>query len=278
MPLTELSPHPVDLVSPGFTSNPYPAYKHLLGNEPFYYCADRRLYYVARHELVKTLFRDPRASSNRVAPMAAALPEPVREFASPVLKCLEKWVLFLDPPRHGQLRKIISPAFTSKVISNLEPKISGIANTLVKDMKHSGRCDLVADFAYPLPVMVIADMLGCPASDYKLIKVWSDHIADFLGSKTTLEKATNIRTSILQATQYFEDIVREQKRKPKENLLQNMIEFQGQEKSFSDDHLVANSIALLFAGHETTSNLISNAVYCLHQNPEYGRNAVHLSI
>ena len=252
----------LDLSSKTFVDNPYPAYIEIHKAGGFHHCHSSGLYYVAAYPLVQQLFRHAHASSNRIAPLEKSIPDGLQAFARPLIDSLEKWLLFLDPPQHAQLRKLINPAFSNSQIDLLEEQIKQIAVDLAESFRSDTAVDLVAEYAYPLPVMVIAKLFGCPLSDAPLLKRWSDHLAKFLGTKANLQNANDARNSIVEATDYFSALLHTQKQHPKDNILQRFIDYQQADKTFSDEHIVANSIALIFAGHETTTNLIANAIWC----------------
>ncbi|MCG8311611.1 MAG: cytochrome P450 [Pseudomonadales bacterium] len=254
--------HELDLSSNTFVDNPYPAYEEIHKAGGLYVCESSGLIYVAAYPLVQQLFPHPNASSNRVEPLEKSLPDALKSYAKPLIQSLEKWLLFLDAPQHTKLRKLINPAFSSGQINLLEDKIHQIAIDLIEGFHSNNAIDLVAEYAYPLPVMVIANFFGCPIGDASLLKSWSDHLAKFLGTKANPQNTNDARNSIVEATDYFSTLLNTQKRNPKDNILQRFIDYQKTDKYFSDDHIVANSIALIFAGHETTTNLIANTLWC----------------
>ncbi|MCG8671431.1 MAG: cytochrome P450 [Pseudomonadales bacterium] len=254
----------LDLSSYEFIQAPYDTYASLLKEQPIYHCAEKDFYYVASHPLVSELFTHPNLSSNRVRTLTQTLPEPFLKAIEPLTSSLSKWLLFMDPPRHTQLRKLVNASLSRKVVAELSPKIDAIAELLLTDITQSW--EVMSQFAYPLPMLVISDLLGVPEEDQTLIKNWSANIARFLGDKTTPDDVRVVQQSIIEATGYFRDHLKAQKAQPSSHLIQNLINFQQADSKFEEEDLIANLIALIFAGHETTTNGIGNAINLLIQN------------
>ncbi|OUS26844.1 hypothetical protein A9Q99_16645 [Gammaproteobacteria bacterium 45_16_T64] len=265
--MSELS-QAFDLSSPEFVANPYPTYERLLADAPIYWCEEREFYYVSHQPYVKALFLDPRASSDRVKPMVANLNDMQRQAVEPLTSTLSKWMLFQDPPEHTPIRKLVNQALSAKVISTMQADIQSIVDELIDDIVNADECDLIADFAYPLPAIVIALILGVPVEDRDKIKAWSTTIAQFLGAKTDLSMVAKAQQDILAAKAYFATLLQQERSSPRDNVMSQMLALQGRQPSFTDEHLIANCILLIFAGHETTTNLIGNAWLTLLQHPE----------
>lgn len=255
-----------DLSSAEFVANPYPIYERLLKEAPIYWCEEREFYYVSHLAYVKSLFLDSRASSDRVKPMVAGLNEVQRQAVEPLTSTLSKWLLFQDPPLHTPVRKLINQSLSNKVISTMETDIQLIVDRLVDSL--NGECDLITDFAYPLPAIVISHILGVPEEDRDLIKAWSSTIAKFLGTRTDLSLVAKAQQDILAAKEYFYILLKQQRLSTTENVMSQMILLQEQQPTFTDEHLIANCILLIFAGHETTTNLIGNAWLTLLRHPK----------
>ncbi|PCJ36731.1 MAG: cytochrome [Moraxellaceae bacterium] len=257
-----------DLSSHEFVSNPYPTYRRLHEESPIYWCEERKYYYVSNLEYVKSIFVDSRASSDRVAPMVENLSDFQRSAIEPLTSTLSKWILFQDPPKHTPLRKFIVQSLSSKVVDAIEPKIYSVVDELIDDFSQQGDFDLIQDFAYPLPAIVISILLGVPVEDRDKIKAWSDTIARFLGEKNSLSLLAKAQQDIVEMTGYFRDILDQQRSNPKENVMSKMIALQQQQPELDDEHIIANCIGLIFAGHETTTHLIANTWLALQQHPD----------
>ena len=257
-----------DLSSHEFVSNPYPTYRRLHEESPIHWCEERKYYYVSNLRYVKSIFVDSRASSDRVAPMVENLSDFQRSAIEPLTSTLSKWILFQDPPKHTPLRKFIVQSLSSKVVDAIEPKIYSVVDELIDDFSQQGDFDLIQDFAYPLPAIVISILLGVPVEDRDKIKAWSDTIARFLGEKNSLSLLAKAQQDIVEMTGYFRDILDQQRSNPKENVMSKMIALQQQQPELDDEHIIANCIGLIFAGHETTTHLIANTWLALQQHPD----------
>jgi cytochrome P450 len=183
-----------------------------------------------------------------------------------------EWLLFLDPPRHTELRAIVSRAFTPRAIAALEGRIRALsgelADRLVAD--GSGQVDLVAGYAQPLPMMVIADLLGLPREDWRRLTGWSEAIVN-LGNTISGDGAAAAEAAFAAAqveiAAYLEGFVAERRRRPADDVLTRLVEAGAGGPALTGRELLHFFELLLAAGTETTTNLISNAVICLAEHP-----------
>lgn len=178
----------------------------------------------------------------------------------------------LDPPRHTQLRKLVNHAFTPRVVTRLEPKIRAIATELL-DAAHPDRFDLVADFAYPLPITVIAELLGVPSTDRERIHRWVDGM--FAGSsdvsmrERTPEQERELRDAMYHAQEmgaYIGDHAARRRKEPRDDLLTRLVLAEVDGERLTDREVVNFANLLLIAGHITTTMLVGNTVLCLDAN------------
>ncbi len=177
-------------------------------------------------------------------------------------------ILGMDPPRHHQLRSIVSQAFTPRVVAQLEPRITAITNRLLDQAIEQGEMDVVQDLAYPLPITIIAELLGIPVQEQATFRQWSNNITtgpryDGVVVRPELRIESN---KALEA--YFLQKLAERRRQPREDLMSKLITAEVDGKHLSDDELVEFCRLLLIAGHETTANLIGNAMVCFDEHPE----------
>jgi len=179
-------------------------------------------------------------------------------------------ILSMDPPRHRQLRALISKAFTPKAVADLEPRIRAVATTLVDRIVDRGQLELVADFAYPLPVMVIAEMLGVPAADRPRFKQWADGL--LTGSVGLLEMNPQMSAQRLAVQRemdaYFSGILADRRAAPQDDLISHLVEAEVDGEHLSEAEILSFCSLLLLAGHVTTVNLITNTILCLLERPE----------
>lgn len=225
---------------------------------------------LTRYSDIVTALRDPRFS--KAQGMAAALnrlPETERETAQPVYHFFSKQMLYADPPYHTQLRGLVNKAFTPRMVEKMRAHIQQIVDELLDAVQSSGRMDVIQQFAYPLPVTVIMEMLGLPLEERDQFKKWSDDFTAVLGvvrrDPGLMEQA---RQSMVEFTDYMGDLQEQRRQHPQDDLLDALFTVEEEGNKLSHEELVANSILLLAAGHETTTNLIGNGLLALLRYPD----------
>jgi cytochrome P450 len=198
---------------------------------------------------------------------------------------LRPGLLQADPPYHKTLRSVISKAFTPTIVAKLKPRIDAITHTLLNRVVEKGRLDLINDLAYPLPVTIIAELLGVPIQDRELFHRWADalHYALNAGIKFSMSRTsdqgnasdgrsdnnlTNITKIQEEMDSYFDRIVQDRIKEPKEDLITNLVNSRVEGHSLSNEEILTFCRVLLVAGHVTTYNLIGNTILSLLQNPE----------
>ncbi|MFD1674887.1 cytochrome P450 [Alicyclobacillus fodiniaquatilis] len=177
-------------------------------------------------------------------------------------------MLFRDPPDHTRLRSLINKAFTPRIIRHLEPRIHDIAKHLLNEFEQGTKLDIVRSFAFPLPVIVIAELLGVPVEDRELFKEWSNAFVRTLDIRPSMETLLHGNQVTIDFREYFRNIVRERTKHPKEDLISELIHVRESGDRLSEDELLDMCILILMAGHETTVNLIANAIYLMTQHPD----------
>lgn len=179
----------------------------------------------------------------------------------------------MDPPEHNKLRKLVSHAFTPKVVADLEPRIAELTHELLDVV--TDRTELVADLAYPLPVTVIAELLGVPSSDRDLFKQWVDAMFDTSSGFSLKERTEEQEDYIARAMEqvqhlrdYLLEHVQERRQQPRQDLLTKLVEAEVDGERLTDDQVVNFAMVLLIAGHITTTMLLGNTVLCLDAHPD----------
>ncbi len=246
----------MELFSVETRRDPYPLYRQLRERSPVLHVPGPELWIVLRHASVKRVLSDHDAFSSNVSALHG------HEFA---------WLLFMDPPRHTKLRAIISRAFTSRAIASLEPRIREISRTLLDAAVERGRLDLIADYATPLPMMVIAEMLGLPAGDWQQLARWSETIValgNTISGTGAAEAAAAFRVADAAMSDYFGRVVRERRARPGDDLVTKLAGAEVDGERLDDGELVRFCQLLLAAGTETTTNLIDNAMITLLEHPD----------
>ena len=259
---------PIDPLTTTDLADPHPALARLRDQAPVHRSELWGGWVITRHADVSAGFRDPRLSADRAGSFAARLPPPLRERLAPLLQNLSGWALISDPPAHTRLRGLVNKAFTPRLTEQLRPQIQALCDRLLADIT-TPEFDFIAALANPLPVLVIGAMLGLPDADRHRLKAWSDAIAHFIGAAVpTAEHAAAATRCIVELEAYFRDVVAERRRHPGDDLISTLIAAEEQGSILSEQELLSTCTMVLFGGHETTTNLIANAVALLLDHPE----------
>jgi len=256
------------LLDPEVLANPYPLYRRLRTEDPVHWDPYLHAWIVTRYADVITVLT--RFSADR-APSpdffeALGAPE-----VSPIAKVMVKQMLFLDPPAHTRLRKLAAPAFMPERVRALRDHIQEIATKLIDDIlaRGSGRMDLLADFAAPLPAIVTAEMLGVPVEDHDKLKDWSATFAEMLGNfQHNPDRLGGVQCALENLTAYFENAIREQRKNPRDGLVHALMSSEVDGDRLTDEEVAANSIVTMVGGQETTTNLIANGMLSLLRNSD----------
>jgi len=263
-----------DLLSPDFIANPYPVYRELRQKAPVYWLEESQskgLWVISRYRDVVKCLRDNRLSSGRGrgSTILKALPEADRERFAGFLKFYNLWLLLIDPPKHTRLRKLSNRGFSIGNIEKLREYIKSVTGELIHSALLKGRMNFLDDFAYKLPAVIIARLLGCPRDDAQQLVAWSNDIAILIGLKEiSLEILQQIERSYLAITAYFKEHIQRLKKHPEYHVLSSLIAAAEDEEHLTLEELYAQCVVLLVGGHETTRNLLGNGLYLLFQHPD----------
>lgn len=246
-------------------ADPYPVYARLREEDPVHW-SPFGVWLVSRYDDVASILRDPRFSND----MRNASGNPLldEERTKELLERRSRVMLFVDPPDHTRLRSLVNRAFTPRILEQLRPSIDALVRALLDETFAEARCELMSGFAYPLPVAVIAGMLGVPLADQATFTGWSRALAANLDPFSGPE----VRELAMEAGDafdaYFRDLIAARRRRPSDDLLGALIAAEEQGDRLSEDELLATCTLLLTAGHETTVNLIGNGTLALLRHPE----------
>ena len=177
-------------------------------------------------------------------------------------------MLDLDPPDHTRLRSLVSKAFTPRAVAALGPRIQEIVDELLDELAGRDSFDLIGDFAFPLPVIVIAEMLGIPAEDRDKFNVWSNDIALAVEPILSGEEIVRVERASDEIIEYFEGIIEQRRMDPRDDMLSALLAAEEEGDRLSHDELLGTLMLLLVAGNETTRSLIGNGMLALLKNPE----------
>lgn len=253
----------------GALANPYPGYAELQEEAPLYrieanasnsFWPHGNIWFVTQYDDAVTILRD---SERFVQSLFNALPaETVAQFPPlpPFMEIMNKAMLFRSPADHARLRGLVNKAFTPRTVQRLEPRIHAIANALIDRVESQGKMELVTDYAYPLPLTIIAEMLGIPEADQAQFRAWVD---DFMPAGMTPEAIERTNNSMMSFWDYASDLVRERRKQPQDDLTTALVRAEEAGDQLSEDELVITIIQLIVAGHETSARLIANGVVIL---------------
>ena len=254
---------PFNPMDPEFIADPYPTYHALRAADPVHQ-SPLGFWVLTRYEDVAATLRDPRLAKEAIAAFVAA------RFGVAIpgigLSMLDR-----DPPDHTRLRSLVSKAFTPRVVEGLRPHIQKIVDDLLDRVEGARAMDLIEDFAYPLPVTVICQMLGVPVADRERFKGWGLDIArglDAIWLPADSDVGRRSLTSRHALSGYFRELIAERRAAPRPDLLSALIAAEETGDRLSEEELLATCILLLVAGHETTVNLIGNGTLALLRHPE----------
>jgi len=267
-----------DLGNPATNADPFPEFARLRREDPIHWSPAMKAWIVTRYEDVKKVALNNREiSADRLTPFFKANAEYRRGDIDNLVRYLNTWMVFRDPPDHTRLRRLFTKAFTPTSVENLRPNIESIVEHLLDAMaakqKRGGTVDWIADFAYPLPATVIMDLLGVPRGDLEQVKLWSDDIALFIGTAQVAgNKYLRAEGGARAMASYFRGLVEARRADPRDDMISKLVLARDEREALSTEEVIGTSILLLFAGHETTTNLIGNGFYyCMKFREQWQR-------
>lgn len=264
-------PDPQALLSPAALADPYPVYHQMRAAAPAYHSPIFNGWILTRYEDVKASLHDPRVVAGSLDPaVRATLPADLQEQWTAIFTFLSRWVVGQNPPEHRRLRQLLNVGFKPRLVENLRPRIQALSDELLDAVQARGQIEMIGDFAYPLPAIVIGELLGLPASGRPLLRAWSQTIVTFLSTGTHGDRASieAMHRALQEATDYLRELIAARRAAPQDDLLSSLIAAEEQGTMLSEEELVSTCVLLLFAGHETTMNLIGNGLLALLRHPE----------
>jgi cytochrome P450 len=253
---------------PQFLADPFPLYQRLRDHDPAHWSAALKAWVLTRYEDVKRVCLDGEMSSDRLRPFFATLPSAEAARMQELIRILTLWMVFRDPPQHTRLRRLASRVFNARTIAALRPNVEAITALLLERIGERREFDFIAEFAGPLPALVIMDMLGVPRGDLARLKHLSDEMALFIGSaRETPGKYERAEAATREMAELFRLLIAERGRIPRADLLSELVRVEENGDRLTEDELVATCVLLLFAGHETTTHHIANGLAALLRFP-----------
>jgi cytochrome P450 len=241
--------------------DPFPAFAAARLNQPVYPHPDAPIVSIFRYADVQSILKDPGAWSNVFPPPAGV----DRSQLPP------RSMLGQDPPVHTRLRGLVNQAFTPRIIRRLESRMKELADELFDRALEREVVDFVEAFTYPLPVIVISEIIGVPASDREQFKSWSDRAVENLGNALFLapnpERLERLHALLSEMRSYFGVLAEERRRAPREDLLSGLVHAEVEGSRLTHDEMLQMLVLIMVAGNETTTSLIGNAVLELLAHP-----------
>ncbi|WP_414582084.1 cytochrome P450 [Scytonema sp. PCC 10023] len=259
-----------DPLLPEFIADPYPIYHRLRSNDPVH-LNFMGFWVLTRYADIKAVLRDPRFSHTdlpkRIKDKNHYLDRQQGNFDA-LAQATNKWLFFLDPPDHTRLRKLLSKDFSPNMVKLMRPQIQEIVDELIDSLQDRGSMEIISDLAIPLPVLVVARILGASVDTHSQVKLWAKELSRVFEPLKSLETYVYLNKITQEFTEYLRDLIAEREKKPKEDLLSTLIAAREQGDRLSQDELLGICIMLLSAGEQATINLIGNGMLALLRHPD----------
>lgn len=242
--------------------DPFSLYQVMRQSHPLYHDPQRGSWNVFRYEDVQRVLSEYETFSSQFMKKRSLLP--TQPFAAAIIST--------DPPRHRQLRSLVTQAFTPRAVEALAPRITAIVQEHLERVASAGHMDVIEDLAYPLPVIVIAELLGIPSQDRARFKKWSDYAvqAANFGSDVDFKKFMN--PAMFEMGKYFIGMIEKRQKLPGDDLISGLLNASIEGEHLSQIELLGFCVLLLVAGNETTTNLIGNAMLSFAERPDLWEN------
>ncbi len=257
-----------DLFTPEALRNPHPILAQMRSEAPIYKLTRQEMgqipWLLTRYEDCIKLTKDERFTKDMLHRPGAASHDP-DDMMMQAAATINRHMLTVDPPDHTRLRNLVHRAFTPRMIREMGGRIQQIADGLIDNMQGKTRIDLIADFAFPLPITVIAELLGIPSSDRAKFREWTQTI---IIDGTRGVGGEGIATAALEFIMYFHQLFEERRGEPREDLISGLLQVEEAGDKLSSEELISMVFLLLAAGHETTVNLLANGTLDLLQHPD----------
>ncbi|MBL8906638.1 MAG: cytochrome P450, partial [Rhizobiales bacterium] len=255
----------LDPRDPAFYNDPYPAYREIRAATPVFYWEQYGYWCFARHEDVNALLRDRRFGrqiTHLVSRERLGWPEIPPQLV-PFYAFEAHSLLELEPPAHTRIRGLVNRAFVARAIEGLRPRIAALAQSLITEFAGAGKADLLESFATPIPVAIIADLLGVPREMVPQLLTWSHSMVAMYQARRDAEIEAQAVAATLEFTGFMRDYVERRRRDPRDDLLTQLIAAEEEGRKLSTDELITTAVLLLNAGHEATVHALGNGIKAL---------------
>lgn len=247
-----------DLFSKGFKKDPYPTFSQLREKDPIYRTllpSGQYAWIVTRYEDAVVILKDQRFIKDATKLMDDDSSQNI----------MAKTMLFSDPPDHRRLRSLVQQAFTPRMIEGLRERIEEITNELLDEIQRKNEIDFIDEFAFPLPIIVICEMLGVPTEDRNKFRDWSNTLVEASNNPESIEET---QESLGAFIAYLQEFISKRRKDPQDDLISKLIQAEEEGDQFTAQEVSSLVFLLIIAGHETTVNLIGNGVLALLKHPE----------
>jgi cytochrome P450 len=255
-----------DVLTPEVIANPHDFLHRVRAESPLAWLPQLDAHLLTRYADVSAALRDRRMDSANMARVLQRLTPAEQEELAPVRRSVEMWMGHTVPADHVRFQQLLKRYFTPATVDRLRPRVREFTGELLDAVASKGEMDVVRDLAYPLPANVIAELLGMPVSDREQLQAWSRDILPIFGDGS-LQQLRQAQRSMLEMHDYLRLIAADRRHAPREDVL-SMFTAAEAEGLVTEDEAVANCVLLLFAGHETTANLIANGLVLLFEHPD----------
>lgn len=259
----------LDPFDPARWADPHPIYHRLRAEAPVWRNEQFQEWVLTRFADCEAVLRDPRFSSNPVH-LTREFPVEINDMRTDLLGLDANVLLFMDPPDHTRLRRLVNPAFAPRAVEELRPRIRELVVSLLDDAAEkigdTGEFDVLADLGYPLPVIVICELLGVPAEDRHLFGPWSSAATRLLDGDIPEDDANRGVLAAMSVLNYLNGLIEDHRVRPRDDLLSTMIAAENDGERLNETELRLMAMLLFLAGHETTMNLIGNGTKALLQH------------
>ncbi len=260
---------PYDLYSPAFKANAYQTYALMREQAPVCHHTglngEDKLWFITRYVDGEAVLRDHKRFVKNYRETLTPVERAQLPPASRLENLLNQHLLNVDGADHARLRALVNKAFTAQMVNRLQGRVQAIADELLDQLPAQGQMDLIDQYAFPLPIIVIAEMLGVPAAHREHFRIWSNA---FVSPSLTPDEWAKTQQLMVEFTNYLGQIFAERRRNPKDDLITALIQAEEAGDKLSEEELYSMVILLIVAGHETTVNLIGNGMLALLQSPE----------
>jgi cytochrome P450 len=270
------APLAFDPADPGFLADPYPGLARLRESARVFHDEGWGRWFVTRHEDVRSCLRDKRLGRNfRHVMTEEEVGVPPLDPRWQAFWGTERWsLLWLEPPDHTRIRKLVAAAFTPRSVESLREPSAELARELLQPLAAAGEMELLYDYAQPYSIAVICRMLGVPLDRHRDLLDWSHRMVKMYEFDVPVEAAEAANRAAAEFTDYVQELIRERRARPRDDMVTALVEAEVDGAGLSDDEIVSTVIVLLNAGHEATVNTLGNGMLAFARHPEQWRRVV----